>query len=481
MKTLSLSGLCLAAVVMSGCGLSGPTQTEDGETIEDAMTRIAELQEELDAMKEQAAVDASRISTLETGTGSQDSVLTDLSTQVAANTDAIAALDGRMTVVEADLDNLHTNIVPGLQADIADLEAANNGLTGIVTGITATLDDTVLDLSNLSGLVSDNAANIVVNTNGLTAALAADIQQQQDLANSLAAIAAAEADILVLDGTLNQALNDILDIEAETGPFFDRTFVDPTGNVVFEGTNVHVRSGSGSTDDGGVLLGLGNLIVGYDEDATVFSPNATMSSKTGSHTLVVGSGNSYSSYGGIVSGHLNELSGPLAGVLGGEANTVTSEGAASVGGYGNDNSGLRAAALGGSMNEVFGDNAIASGGRYNDVASANSAIFGGYGNDTTGPTSTVTGGISNVAEGTYSLIAGGRGNQTTGYSAVANGGRNNIAGGSYSITTGGELNETAAGYAVITGGNNSSVTVSGEALFDACSTVQSTVSCTYYP
>ena len=36
-------------------------------------------------------------------------------------------------------------------------------------------------------------------------------------------------------------------------------------------------------------------------------------------------------------------------------------------------------------------------------------------------------------------------------------------------------------YAVITGGNNSSVTVSGEALFDACSTVQSTVSCTYYP
>ena len=161
MNTLHLSGLCLVAVLVSGCALSGPTRTEDGETIEDAMTRIAELQEELDAMKEQAAVDASRISTLETATGTQDSTVTDISTQVASNTAAIAALEGRVTVVEADLDTLNTTIIPGLQADIDDLEAEHNGLSGTVTGIVGTLDDTVLDLSNLSGLVSDNSTNIL--------------------------------------------------------------------------------------------------------------------------------------------------------------------------------------------------------------------------------------------------------------------------------------------------------------------------------
>jgi len=49
-------------------------------------------------------------------------------------------------------------------------------------------------------------------------------------------------------------------------------------------------SGSGATE--GMINGLGNLIVGYNEDV---GSNAT---RTGSHNLVVGIEHSYSSYAG---------------------------------------------------------------------------------------------------------------------------------------------------------------------------------------
>ncbi|MBZ0253910.1 MAG: hypothetical protein K8I02_11280, partial [Candidatus Methylomirabilis sp.] len=54
---------------------------------------------------------------------------------------------------------------------------------------------------------------------------------------------------------------------------------------VFEGVNVHVRSGGGATDDGGSLTGLGNLVVGYNEADAV-----TPQGRGGSHNLVVGEG-----------------------------------------------------------------------------------------------------------------------------------------------------------------------------------------------
>ncbi len=38
-------------------------------------------------------------------------------------------------------------------------------------------------------------------------------------------------------------------------------------HIIFSEANVHVQSGSGYTDDGGSPTGLGNLIVGYNEEA----------------------------------------------------------------------------------------------------------------------------------------------------------------------------------------------------------------------
>jgi TolA-binding protein len=37
-------------------------------------------------------------------------------------------------------------------------------------------------------------------------------------------------------------------------------------NIIFSGANIHIESGSGATDDHGNPTGLGNLIIGYDED-----------------------------------------------------------------------------------------------------------------------------------------------------------------------------------------------------------------------
>jgi hypothetical protein len=87
-------------------------------------------------------------------------------------------------------------------------------------------------------------------------------------------------------------------------------------DILFTGVNVHVRSGSGATSDNGTLTGLGNLIIGYNEN-TYPTPTLT---RTGSHNVVGGSMHSYSSYGGMVFGAENTISGPYATVLSGNKN-----------------------------------------------------------------------------------------------------------------------------------------------------------------
>ena len=82
--------------------------------------------------------------------------------------------------------------------------------------------------------------------------------------------------------------------------------------------NVWVQDGSGSTSDGGgALTGLGNLVIGYNEQS-----NST-SLCTGSHNLIVGYENSYSAYAGLVAGFYNEISAPWATVSGGSNNIAS--------------------------------------------------------------------------------------------------------------------------------------------------------------
>ena len=128
----------------------------------------------------------------------------------------------------------------------------------------------------------------------------------------------------------------------------------------FSGINVQVVSGSGTT--AGAVNGKGNLIVGYNEpglcgdvvtpcNTNADCPNGAgacqTAPKTGSHNLIVGLANAYTSYGGLVAGDRNTISGPFASVSGGGENTASGFSASVSGGFLNSVSGVAASVSGG--------------------------------------------------------------------------------------------------------------------------------------
>lgn len=123
----------------------------------------------------------------------------------------------------------------------------------------------------------------------------------------------------------------------------------------FKGINVQIVSGANATF--GPPDGTGNLIIGYNE-----MRNDGTDDRTGSHMLVMGYENNYSSYGGIVSGFTNTVSGESASVLGGGFNTASGESASVSGGIGNTASGIGSSVSGGNYNTASGDDSTVSGG-----------------------------------------------------------------------------------------------------------------------
>jgi hypothetical protein len=107
--------------------------------------------------------------------------------------------------------------------------------------------------------------------------------------------------------------------------------------MVFNNMNVQIVNGTGSTESAN---GRGNLIVGY---------NAGAGSKSGSHNVVVGSKNSYSSYGGVIAGNGNTASGKFTSVIGGASNTAQGDYSTVVGGEKNNASGSFAIIAGGAQ------------------------------------------------------------------------------------------------------------------------------------
>ena len=173
-------------------------------------------------------------------------------------------------------------------------------------------------------------------------------------------------------------------------------------HIIFSGANVHVRSGSGSTDDNNTLSGLGNLIVGYNEQQT------TAVSRTGSHNLIVGGQHSFTKHGGLAAGAANTLDGVSAFVAG-----------------------------------------------VRNVASGDfSSVTGGAGNQALASADTVSGGANNTANGGSSSISGGQENMTVAVSSSVTGGRQNTANGLYASVTGGFLNTAAAEASSVSGGQS---------------------------
>ena len=95
-------------------------------------------------------------------------------------------------------------------------------------------------------------------------------------------------------------------------------------NIVFKGTNVHVMSTTSEAD----TSGLGNLIVGWDDE-----PATTQ--RSGSNNLICGDYNSFTSYGCFLAGFYNAVSGIGASVSGGVGNQASNAAASVSGGDGN--------------------------------------------------------------------------------------------------------------------------------------------------
>ena len=86
-------------------------------------------------------------------------------------------------------------------------------------------------------------------------------------------------------------------------------------DIAINGANLWITNGLGTT---AVVNGLGNLIIGYNESRTP-APDV----RNGSHNLVVGDRQNYSSYGGMLAGYTNSVLAPYAAVSGGENNTAS--------------------------------------------------------------------------------------------------------------------------------------------------------------
>jgi len=97
-------------------------------------------------------------------------------------------------------------------------------------------------------------------------------------------------------------------------------------NIVFHGVNIQLVNGMGST---GLTNGLGNLILGYGEEAKLgvdLYDWTGPADRMGSHNLMLGVYNKYESqaWGSIVGGSLNAVNGPSCFVLGGQQNRALS-------------------------------------------------------------------------------------------------------------------------------------------------------------
>ncbi len=201
--------------------------------------------------------------------------------------------------------------------------------------------------------------------------------------------------------------------------------------IRFTGVNVQVVNGLGATNGNpadpaapaGTVNGLGNLIVGYNEAEG-------SQDRTGSHNVVTGTLHDYSSFGGLVAGHTNTVSGPWSSVSGGVVNEASGLYSTVSGGIGNTASGLYSSVSGGGSSTASGEASSVSGGSLN-VAS--------------GLWSSVSGGSLNVASGNGSSVSGGGGwvsptpdgNEAIGNRSWIGGGRNNIAEADFSTISGG--------------------------------------------
>ena len=295
---------------------------------------------------------------------------------------------------------------------------------------------TALDADTLDGVDSTSFASLsmVSSLQAQVTALVNAVEAQE------ITIAALETTVASLDAT-------VANMEALMGAVLDLgQYMSVAGTeITFAGANVHIVNGTGSTD--GTVNGLGNLIVGYNElrdDGT--------DDRTGSHNIVFGQGQNYSSYGGLAGGFQNTISGPLASVSGGSYNEARGYAASVSGGSNNQAIGDRSSVSGGDTNTASSIAASVSGGKENEASGMTSSVSGGYLNNATESYTSVGGGKSNTASGESASVIGGAYNEASADSSTVSGGSNNTTDGAHAVVVGGYFNAAGGWGAVVSGG-----------------------------
>ncbi len=313
--------------------------------------------------------------------------------------------------------------------------------------------------------VAPSSVSLITFTPGTTISAG---QVNQNFQNVAAAIDAINAKLQYVTVESNP-------IDGMMGPHF-----------IITGANVHIRSGSGWTDDNSsgfgcntpgqpACYGLGNLVVGYNP---VGHPDGDI--RTGSHNIVVGDHQNFLGYGGLIAGWQNQIESHFASVTGGAHNRASESASVVSGGDSNHASGWRSVVSGGKQNLASGSTSAVSGGYQNEASGNVAWVGGGYSNDAVGQFSSVSGGETNDAEGESSsvsggingnaiarasAISGGNANETTGVYSSVTGGLNNLASFDGAWVGGGESNRAVGKWSSVSGGEenwaageNSSVT-----------------------
>jgi hypothetical protein len=299
-------------------------------------------------------------------------------------------------------------------------------VTILVVGVACGVLPAVAAADTPVAMCVPSAANTAITTPNSNGTCSAG-KTMKSLANE-ADLTAAKARITKLEGLLKGVTR---------GTVHDR----PT--LTFSGENVRIINGANSTS---AVNGTGNLILGYNE-----APGA----QTGSHNIIVGLGDTATSYGSLIVGVNDSSAGPSETVLG----------------FNNAADHQYANALGGQGNRVAADFATISGGAFNNANALYASVTGGgcnvaghvprqseplCANPDPSTFASVTGGTRNFALGAGGTVSGGEdGSADGGWSSVS-GGSVGTAKGAWSSVSGGTLGFASGAQSSVSGGSNAS-------------------------
>ena len=225
--------------------------------------------------------------------------------------------------------------------------------------------------------------------------LAAEAEARTDLAAQLSALKDQQAQLAALQRQVALLAREVRSLRANSVLDLNGYLTFDVSNgypvALFRGINVQIVNGAGETQR---VNGLGNLIIGYNQPSAgsficslgVADTEAAcragggvwgQSHKSGSHNIIGGDFNSYTSWGGMVWGLENAITAPYAVVMGGARNRA-----------------------GGSLASI-------SGGSYNTASGIYSTVAGGFVNRASGDFSSVGGGSQRTASGVHDWGAGG--------------------------------------------------------------------------